>query len=261
MASINAMRLVILDIDGVVYCNNMAVPGACDAVEILLQQGLIVKFLTNDAVSSRLSRVRELNALGFNVHLSDIYTAASITADYLRLLGSPRTMLLSGGEALEEFKGIPLVEHNPEIVVVGDYFDSYSFEKLNRAFLGIRKGTRFIAMQRNRHCSSGGDPTIDVGFWVSGLEYCTGIQAEVIGKPAARSYLSICQEAEVIPGEAAMVSDDLSLDLMGAHNAGLITVHATDYHVPPVQNTFIHPDIVVPNLSTFAQLFSHREAI
>ncbi len=254
MIDLSSIRLLIIDIDGVIYCNNAVPPGISGAITILRERGLIVKYLTNDAVSSRYSRAKELNASGLNVDPSDIYTAASLTANFLRLMGSPRTMMLLEGEAIEEFHGIPIVEHDPQIVVVADIFGSYNFAKLNKAFLSIRNGAHFVAMQRNRFCSAGGLPTIDVGFWVAGLEYCTGIQAEVIGKPSVTSYLSICRDVNVKAEQAAMLSDDLSSDLLGAHNAGLTTIHLTDCSVPSGIKTYTNPDVIVPNLAEFAKL-------
>jgi HAD superfamily hydrolase (TIGR01458 family) len=257
MMGLNGIRLLIVDIDGVICCNNAAAPGASEAITRLREHGLVIKFLTNDAISSRYSRAQELNALGFDIHPSDIYTAASLTADYLRQMGNPQTMMLVEGEAIEEFQGIPIVEHDPQVVVVADFFGSYSFDKLNRAFLSIRAGAHFIAMQRNQYCSAGGLPTIDVGFWVAGLEYCTGITAEVIGKPSVKSYLSICRDVAIKAEQAAMLSDDLSSDLLGAHQAGLITIHLTDYSVLSSSSTFNSPNAVVSNLSEFIKLVHH----
>jgi HAD superfamily hydrolase (TIGR01458 family) len=236
-----------------------SVPGAREAIAMLRKSGLIIKFLTNDAFNSRFSRAQELNTLGFDVHPSDIYTAASLTADYLRLLGSPQTMLLLEGECSEEFEGIPIVDHDPQVVVVGDCFSSYNFDKLNHAFSSIRNGAHYIAMQKNQYCSKGGEPIIDVGFWVAGIEYCTAKQAKVIGKPSVSSYEIICQDAGIAVEKAAMVSDDLSSDLVGAHNAGLLTIHATDYWVPMSLKPFFSPDLVVPDLKNFAELVVRRK--
>ncbi len=169
MTNFNEVSLVILDIDGVIYNNHTIVQGASEAVMLLRKHGLVVKFLTNDAISSRSLRAQELNALGFDVLASDIYTATSLTAHYLQLVGSPRTLLLLEGEGKQEFQELPIVEYNPQCVVVGDCFNSYSFDKLNRAFIAIRNGAIFIAMQRNRCWSIDGDLVIDTGFWVAGL--------------------------------------------------------------------------------------------
>src|SRR5437660_805888 len=87
MIDFSSIRLVILDIDGVIYYNDLAVPGASMAIQTLREHGFLVKFLTNDAVSSRTSRANELNALGFEVTASDIFTPASLAARSIKLLG------------------------------------------------------------------------------------------------------------------------------------------------------------------------------
>lgn len=244
----NVDRLVILDIDGVIYCDGGAAPSSPEAIELIREMGIKIRYLTNDSIAPRRARAAELASLGFNITASDIFSASSLAARYLSRLGAPRALLLIDQGCLEEFTDVNIDSNDPEVVVVGDIFGSFAYEELNTAFRAIHDGARFLATQRNRFSSTSGAPNIDVGFFVSGLEYCTGKEAEIVGKPSRRSYLEVCQEANVSPDNAIMVSDDLDSDLLGAHNAGLATAYITDYSVPGSGELFATPTYTARNL-------------
>jgi ribonucleotide monophosphatase NagD (HAD superfamily) len=114
-------------------------------------------------------------------------------------------------------------------------------------------GAQFIATQRNRYWSSGSGPIVDIGFWIAGLEYCTGVEAEVIGKPSINSYLTVCRDTGIRVDNTVMVSDDVLSDLAGAKKAGLSTVHTTDYSVRTNATITLAPDLTVSNLSEFVK--------
>jgi HAD superfamily hydrolase (TIGR01458 family) len=216
-------ELFILDVDGVLVYDSKIVPGAKEAIMRLRSAGKHIRLLTNDSRSSRNSRAQELRSHGYDFPAEHIYTASYITARYLESLGSPPTLLLTSGSAIDDFRNIPLVSKNPEYVVIGDFFDLYSQETLQNAFDAVMNGAKLIATQKNRYCP-GHNNAIDIGFWVAGLEYSTGTKAKVMGKPSADSYQAVINDVGMVPTQAAMVSDDWASDLTGAHQLGLVTI-------------------------------------
>lgn len=222
---IDEFDLVILDIDGVLMLADGPAPGAVEALQLLRDHGRQVRILTNDAVSSRTERERELRDCGFRVQDGELFTACSLTASFLRERGFPRIQLLMTGTGRQEFDGLDLVDADAEVVVVGDFFDGYDRRALEAAYRAICDGAEFIAMQRNRHWWMGDIPRIDVGFWVAGLEFCTGRIAHVIGKPSPDAYILLARDAGCSTSRTVMVSDDAESDLQGARAAGLSTVH------------------------------------
>ncbi|WP_075072570.1 HAD-IIA family hydrolase [Longilinea arvoryzae] len=254
--SASQIRMIIMDVDGVICSSGQVVPEALEILEVLLSKNIIVKFLTNDAISSRASRIEELNSQGLHININEIYTASSLTADYIRQIGCPKTLLLMNGEGVDEFYNIPLVEEDPEVVVVGDFFASYSRSKLERAFEAISKGSLFIAMQKNRYWMDGERSMIDIGFWVKGLEYCTGVEAKIVGKPSLESYQRVLTDSKCQPHEAIMVSDDLFSDLVGAKRAGLFTIHlqSTEMEQFPIQDNILPADLTINSLLEIAEI-------
>jgi len=201
------------------------VPGAAMAVRTLRDHGKRVRFLTNDASTSRADRAAELRQCGVDAADSEVFTACARTASYVRQHGTRPTQLLVSGSGRQDFSDLPIVEEHAEVVVVGDFFAGYSHRALDAAYTALCEGAEFIAVQRNSSCWRGGAVRIDCGFWVAGLEFCTGRTAHVVGKPARDAYLTVLSDAGCAPRRAVMVSDDADSDLHGARAAQLHTVH------------------------------------
>jgi HAD superfamily hydrolase (TIGR01458 family) len=247
------IRLLIFDIDGVLCSGDTPISGASDAIKNIIGAGKKVRLLTNDAVNSRRTRALDLQNLGFDIVPDEIYTASFLTARYLKLLGAPKTMLLSGGPGIEEFKDIPLVIEDPQYVVVGDFFDNYSRQLIELAHNAVVNGAKLIATQKNP-CCLGNARSIDIGFWVAGLEYSTGVSAKIIGKPSPESYQAILEDIGVLPTQTVMVGDDWIVDLLGASKMGITTVLVGNNKQERKVKNEVNPDLRVTNLTELAQL-------
>ena len=107
-------------------------------------------------------------------------------------------------------------------------------------------------MQRNPLWSDGKDWYVDNGFWVAGLEYVTGRQAIVTGKPNRHAYLTAVARLGLV-AEAhsciAFVSDDVVTDLKGAKDVGLTTVY-----FGPAQTLPPWVGYAVPNMGALTSL-------
>ena len=73
--------------------------------------------------------------------------------------------------------------HNVDVVIVGDLGDAFSYHVLNRAFRHVMNGAELVALQKNRFWLTADGLSLDVGPFVAALEYATGRQAFVVGKP------------------------------------------------------------------------------
>jgi HAD superfamily hydrolase (TIGR01458 family) len=250
------ISLFIFDIDEVLCSAGCGILGAPEAISALRQKGKQVRFLTNDAWSSRSSRVKELSELGFSLRPEELYTSSFLAAEYIRSLGCPPTLLLLNGEGVNEFRGIQLVSENAEVVAVGDFFDSYSRPVLEHAYSAIIGGAEFIAMQKDRYWMDQGKPMINLGFWVAGLEYCTGKTAIVVGKPSSGSYERVLRDAGLPPRKTVMISDDLFSDLAGAARVGIHTVHVRRAPPPVTDPSTPLPDLTVASINEILQLLS-----
>jgi ribonucleotide monophosphatase NagD (HAD superfamily) len=73
----------------------------------------------------------------------------------------------------------------PDALVLGDVGETLDYGLLNQGFRVLAGGGKFIALAQNRAFrDSDGGLSLDVGAFVAALEYASGKQALVLGKPA-----------------------------------------------------------------------------
>lgn len=239
----------ILDIDGVLWAGDHPADNSIPSVELLRNNSKGICLLTNDAVSSRLSRIEELNRAGFTFSSDEIFTASFLAAEYVKLRGKPKTLILGGGYGLDEFKDIQLTRISPAIVVVLDFFDYYERALLDAAFKAIINGAELIAAQKNKYWRCAGENILDVGFWVAGLEYCCSSNTKIIGKPSAFSYQTCLRYLKSKPSDTVMISDDSLTDLRGAKELGIKTIHISRDYKQLIINPVDNVDVGSPSLA------------
>jgi ribonucleotide monophosphatase NagD (HAD superfamily) len=79
-----AVHGVLLDLDGVLYVGDEAVPGAADTVAWLREQDIPHLFLTNTSSQPRAAVVAKLDGFGVETRADQVLTPATAAADWLR---------------------------------------------------------------------------------------------------------------------------------------------------------------------------------
>jgi HAD superfamily hydrolase (TIGR01458 family) len=219
-------RALILDMEGVLHVDWVALPGSPEAVQRFLAGGLELAVLTNTTGRTRSAIAERLTGLGMPVPAERIVTSAWATAEYLRQQRPrPRAYVLAEPAVLEEFAGLDLVSHPAEAdaVVLGGPDSRWTYSALNDVFRALLGGASLVAMQRNRWWTTGAGPALDAGLFVAGLEYAADAQATVVGKPSAGIFATACARAGAEPANTMMVGDDLESDLRPAAELGMAT--------------------------------------
>lgn len=213
------IRGVLLDLSGVLYVGNKALPGANKALDKLTESGLPVRYITNTTRKTSRVILDQLSAMDFVIKPDELFTAPIAARTYLER-ESLRPYLLIHPDLEEEFSDMNFQE-NVNAVLVGDAGKGFTYEKMNTAFRLIMDGARFLALGVNRYFSEGDSLSLDVGPFVRALEYASGIDAKVLGKPSADFYMSAVESIGCDPSEVIMVGDDVESDVNGALQAGL----------------------------------------
>ena len=91
-------RLVIFDLDGVVYRGDVPVPGAADLVARLHASGVKVRFATNNSLATRADYVRTLAAMGIAASVDEIVTSNTATILHLQRHAPEVHRILAVGE-------------------------------------------------------------------------------------------------------------------------------------------------------------------
>jgi len=218
VSKLMTIKGILLDLSGVLYVGEKPLPGAVLALDRLKHSGLPLRFITNTTRIPRSGILVKLEQMGLKVSAEALYTAPAAVRDVLEERGL-RPWLLVHPNLEEEFQGFD--HHAPNAVVIGDAGESFDYSHLNQAFRLLMEGAEFIAMGNNRYFQEPDGLSLDIGPFVSALEYATGQQALVLGKPASAFFHQAVASMGLEPEEVMMVGDDILADVVGAMEAGL----------------------------------------
>jgi phospholysine phosphohistidine inorganic pyrophosphate phosphatase len=215
---------ILLDIDGVLYVGDEPIEGAIEAFSQLRRWPAGLRLVTNTTSRSRAQIVEHLRALSFDVDPGEVLTPATMAVRYCRKQGFASVATLVGAalvEDLVELHPVPL-DSNPEAIVLGDLGDGFTPAVMNEAFRALIDGAALVALQHNRYWLRSDGLALDVGAYAAALEFASGREAVVVGKPAPEFFAAAIDELGV--GAAVMVGDDVEADVGGAMAAGLAGV-------------------------------------
>jgi HAD superfamily hydrolase (TIGR01458 family) len=215
------VRAVLFDVEGTLAVAGKPVEGAARAIAALGERGIPWSFVTNTTSRPRRTLAAELAAMGLPSDPERIFTAPLAGRAFLLDRGWKRAHLLVRDAVIEDFSGVEPDAEAPDAVVLGDLGEQTTFEILNRAFRLLLAGAAFVTLARNRYYRGPDGLLLDQGPFVAALEYASGREAILVGKPAPEFFARALAPLGIEPGEALMVGDDLDADVGGAQRAGL----------------------------------------
>ena len=111
----------------------------------------------------------------------------------------------------------------------------FSYMNLGRAFSEIQMGASFFCLHKNKWWQTSRGPMLDAGAFVAGLEYATGVEATVLGKPSPSYFDAALDALDAEPELTWLVTDDVEADVRGARLFGMKTALVrTGKFQPPV---------------------------
>jgi HAD superfamily hydrolase (TIGR01458 family) len=216
---------ILLDIDGVLHVSGEPISEAPEAVGRLREDGHRIRFVTNNTTRARARLAGELRSIGFELGEDEIETTPLAAA---RTLEGSRVLALTMDAVRADLAtSVELVDDGADVVLLGGADESeetgrvFAWENLNRAFAAVRGGARLVCLHRNKWWQTAGGPLLDAGAFVAGLEYASGVEAEVVGKPSRAYFEAALAELGARPEEAVMVGDDVDSDVGGAKAIGM----------------------------------------
>jgi phospholysine phosphohistidine inorganic pyrophosphate phosphatase len=257
-ASLEGVEGLLLDLSGVVYVQDEAVPGAAEALADFRARGIPVRLVTNTTMRPRSAILERLERLGLEAEPSELITPASLAASRCAEAGYESVALVVLDELREDLQGLEERGDSVDAVIVGDLGDAWDYDVLNRAFRRLMDGAALIALQRNRYWETTEGLSLDAGPFVAALEYACGREAEVMGKPSPAFFELALGDLGVAAERAAMVGDDVEADVGGAMEAGLagILVRTGKYREDLVRESGIEPTATVDSIAEVPALLS-----
>lgn len=241
----------LFDLDGTLYVGEEAVPGAVETLRELVRRDVPRRFITNTTRRSRRELAQWLAGKGFPITEEELFTAPVSAAGWLAGQGIRRIALYVPETAREDFTAFEQVEHGAEAVIVGDLGRGWDFATLDRAFRQLMEGARLVALHKNRYWLTPDGLSLDAGPFVAALEYATGKDAEVVGKPSAAFFREAVAALGQPPERVAVVGDDLESDVAGAQGAGLqgFLVRTGKFRQDRLEASTVRPDRLLDSVA------------
>jgi len=225
----DAYDVVVLDLDGVVYLGEEAVPGAADTVAALREAGVVVRYATNNASRDPAAVAGLLSRLGIPADPTEVLTSAMVAADRLARLLPPRsTVLVVGSGALAaEVRRVGLRPvralasgDGPPAAVVQGYAPDVGWRDLAEVCVAVRQGAVWMATNTDATLPSPRGPLPGNGALVAAVRHVLGRGPDVVaGKPDPAFFEAAARHGG--SGRVLVVGDRLDTDVDGAVRAGL----------------------------------------
>ncbi len=246
------IRAVVFDIDGVLTIDGEPISGAAGAILDIERRGLPFRLLTNTTVRSRGEVGRRLASRGFPVDSAQVLTPAHAAFNRLERLGHPPVALFARPEIRPDLSGARLVgSADAEIVLLGDLGDAFNYHLLQEIFERLTSGITLWALHKSAYWMAEGKIRLDLGSFVAALEYATGREAVILGKPSPEAFLEAARHLGVPPHEIVMVGDDVRSDVAAAQAVGMrgVLVRTGKFREALVAGSGVRPDAVLDSVA------------
>jgi 4-nitrophenyl phosphatase len=235
-------RLVIFDLDGVIYRGREPVVGAAALTSALRRHGAMVRFATNNSMATRAAYVTRLGEMGVQAGSDEIVTSTSATIDHLHahLPAARRVLAVGAPGMLEElraagYEATPAADATeapydggqlPDTydVVIAGLDPAFDYHRLAAATGAIRSGAAFIATNADLLYPTPSGFLPGAGSIVAAIRAASGVEPLVIGKPEPGIFTAILERAGVEPGEALAIGDNPEADMVAARRAGIDSI-------------------------------------
>ncbi|MEX0618031.1 MAG: TIGR01458 family HAD-type hydrolase [Pseudohongiellaceae bacterium] len=259
MTSNREIHGLLFDLDGVLYVGNDVIPGALETLGKIRRAKIPCRFITNTSTKTATDVAVKLKTLGFRIQARDIFSAVSATRDFLREVpGDPAVHFLIHDAAKPEFAAFRQDSPQPDYVVVGDIGAAWNYVLLNRVFNELMGGAELIAMHKNKYWQVKNGLQMDIGAFVAGLEFVSGKQAIIIGKPSQAFFQLAARHLGVEAHKVLVIGDDIDNDIGGGQAAGLkaALVKTGKYRRETAENSGITPFATLDSVADLPDLLN-----
>lgn len=225
--SIAEYECFIFDMDGVLYRGNRAIKGAKEAIDILRENGKKLVFLTNNSTRAREDYEERIKKLGFEISIDEIIPATYATARYVAEKYKNKKAFVIGSLGLIKelvLAGIKLTDkrENAEMLITGADL-SITYEKLTIATNILLENKPWITTNCDKLYPAENMITPGTGYIVGSLQYITGREPIVIGKPSKEIVEQAIKKANAKKEACVIIGDIIESDVLAGKNAGIAT--------------------------------------
>jgi HAD superfamily hydrolase (TIGR01450 family) len=226
-------QAVLLDLDGTLYHEDRALPGAVELIHRLQVEGRIYACISN-STSSPLRIMRRLSRMGVEVEPDRLYTAAAAavhyTLDRFKDKGAKIRVYNLATEGIQDMlEGLVEWAHDGEeacdAVIIGAPANVFAGPDRQRAALKLlRKGALAIGICSDRVYPSERGLEFGSGALCSMLGYAAEVHPVFCGKPQEAFFQELCRRLAVEASGCLLIGDNLESDIIGGKSLGMRTI-------------------------------------
>ena len=125
-------------------------------------------------------------------------------------------------------------------------------------FNELMNGAELIAMHMNKYWQTEQGLQMDIGAFVAGLEFVSGKQATIIGKPSREFFQLATSSLGFAPENVLIIGDDIENDVGGGQACGLtgVLVKTGKYREEVARESHITPDAVIDSIADIPVLLA-----
>jgi len=254
--ALNDLTTYLIDLDGVVYRGDDLVPGAHEFIDWLDRSHKKYLYLTNNSFASETQVVAKLARLGIQTTPEHVLGAAQAAVKYIEHHYPGASVYVVGEAPLFDMVTSHKLKianddwQKADIVFVG-LDRSFNYARLTDAVLAVRKGAKFIAINRDPLLPiAGGKLIAGCGAIVAAIAGGSETAPVVIGKPEPGLLHEALLTLVSKPTEAVMIGDNLGIDIKAGIAAGTYTMFvlsgkdtAEDLARSPIKPDYIYNDL------------------
>lgn len=222
-----------VDLDGVIWEGSRLLPGAREFLQACQAKGKPVAFVTNTVSLSRPMIIEKFRRLGvLEAHLEQVFSAGSAMARYISSRRPGARVHVLGQQGTKDemtAAGLVVVDQAADYVAIGIDRGAH-FDDFKVACRLALKGAELVAANPDRWFPEEDGPVPGAGCFKAFVEWCTGREAVVVGKPNPEIFRQACSSIGLGPEQVAMIGDNAEVDLGGARQIGMRCILVGEAH-------------------------------
>jgi HAD superfamily hydrolase (TIGR01458 family) len=239
---------LLIDLDGVLKLGDSPAPDVKDFFEFINENKIPSCILSNSTLRTGELVKEFFNEHGITLSIPAI-TAFDATLSFVKK-NYNKVQVYCREYLIHHFEGM-IDSENPEAIVIGDIEDKWNYQIVNDIFKKVFAGADLVAMHKNKYWNPQGELLIDAGAFINGIEFASGKEAILIGKPSAHYFKAALEKIDSKLEESFfMIGDDIENDIKAAQEIGgegiLIYTGKTKY--PLEKSINIKPDFEANSL-------------
>ncbi len=218
----------LIDLDGTTYYGKNRITSAEIFIRQLLQQNVPFQFVTNNATRTPEQIATVLNeSYDLPVSSDHVYSSAQAMIDYLHQYHAGQTVYCIGESSLQkliEEAGFDIVSDASANVVVQALDRQVNYDQLTIAIQAILSGATFITTNKDRLIPTEDGLKPSSGATTAFIEYATGVEALVMGKPFAPIMDGAMKRLNLPKEDVLLIGDNYQTDIQAGIKSGMDTL-------------------------------------